>query len=135
MHCSPSTCSTTLTSGMPSRSTVQSATPILQSQPIHPEQIVRRFFRLAFTVFVFAEESPGSDRVVHPPASAHIVRFPFVKSSVAHNLEDVRSAATLGVDALKRWCAGHIEPPGVTWKRFMFLVDSPLGLLDFVLQG
>ncbi|GKZ39789.1 hypothetical protein AbraIFM66950_001219 [Aspergillus brasiliensis] len=79
-----------------------------------PEQIVRRFFRLAFTVFVFAEESPVSDRVVHTAASAHIVRFPYVKSFVAHNLEDVRPAAIHGVDALKRWYADHIEPPGVT---------------------
>ncbi|RAL00866.1 O-methyltransferase [Aspergillus ibericus CBS 121593] len=76
-----------------------------------PEQIVRRFLRLAFTMFVFSEEEPGSDRVVHTAASAHMVRFPFVRAFVAHNMEDVRPAATVGVDALKKWFVGHAEPP------------------------
>ncbi|GLB11184.1 hypothetical protein AtubIFM57258_007604 [Aspergillus tubingensis] len=76
-----------------------------------PEQIVRRILRLAFTIFVFAEEAPGSDRVVHTAASAHIVRSPFVKSYLEHNMEDVRPAATVGVDALKKWFVGQSEPP------------------------
>ena len=67
-----------------------------------PEQIVRRFLRLAFTLFVFAEEAPGSDYVVHTAASAHITRSLFVRSVVAHNMEDVRPAATVGVDALRK---------------------------------
>ncbi|PYH64352.1 O-methyltransferase [Aspergillus vadensis CBS 113365] len=76
-----------------------------------PEQIVRRILRLSFTIFVFSEEAPGSDRVVHTAASAHIVRFPFVKSYLEHNMEDVRPAATVGVDALKKWFVGQSEPP------------------------
>ncbi|KAI2820472.1 hypothetical protein CBS115989_3602 [Aspergillus niger] len=76
-----------------------------------PEQIVRRILRLAFTIFVFAEEAPGSDRVVHTAASALIVRNPFVKSYLEHNMEDVRPAATVGVDALKKWFVGESEPP------------------------
>lgn len=76
-----------------------------------PEQTVRRFLRLAFTIFVFAEESPGSERIVHTAASAHVVRSPFVQSFIAHNMEDIRPAATVGVDALKRWYVGHSDPP------------------------
>lgn len=72
---------------------------------------MRRILRLAFTIFVFAEEAPGSDRVVHTAASAHIVRSPLVKSYLEHNMEDVRPAATVGVDALKKWFVGQSEPP------------------------
>ncbi|PWY95900.1 O-methyltransferase [Aspergillus sclerotioniger CBS 115572] len=76
-----------------------------------PEQIVRRFLRLAFGIHVFAEEASGSDRVVHTAASAHIARSPFVRSFVSHNMEDVRPAATVGVEALRKWFVGHAEPP------------------------
>ncbi|KAL4891044.1 S-adenosyl-L-methionine-dependent methyltransferase [Aspergillus ambiguus] len=76
-----------------------------------PEQIVRRFLKMGFTLFVFAEEAPGSDRVVHTAASAHMVRSPFVRSFVAHCLEDVRPAATVGVEALRKWFMGREEAP------------------------
>ncbi|OJK02964.1 hypothetical protein ASPACDRAFT_1853532 [Aspergillus aculeatus ATCC 16872] len=73
-----------------------------------PEPIVRRFLRLAFTIFVFAEEgSPGNERVVHTAASAHMARYPYARAFLAHNLEDVRPAATVGVEALKRWFVGR----------------------------
>lgn len=74
-----------------------------------PEAIVRRFLRLGFTLFVFAEERPGSDRVVHTAASAHMARSPYINSFVAHCLEDVRPAATVGVMALEKWFAGQQE--------------------------
>ncbi|PYI11096.1 O-methyltransferase [Aspergillus sclerotiicarbonarius CBS 121057] len=63
-----------------------------------PEQIVRRFLRLVFTVFVFCEEEPGLDRVVHTAASSHMARSPLARAAV-------------GVDALKKWFVGHEEPP------------------------
>ena len=74
-----------------------------------PEVIVRRFLKLGFTIFVFAEKSPGSDHVVHTAASAHMARSPYINSFVAHCLEDVRPAATVGVMALQKWFAGQQE--------------------------
>ena len=48
---------------------------------------------------------------MHTPASAFIARSPFVQAFLAHNLEDIRPATTVGVDALKKWFVGHVEPP------------------------
>ena len=76
-----------------------------------PEQIVRRFLRMAFTMFIFTEEALGSDRVVHTSASAHIAKEPLYKSFIAHGTDDLRPAATVGVDALERWWVGQQEPP------------------------
>lgn len=76
-----------------------------------PESIVRRFLRYAFTSFVFTEAPIGSGNVVHTPASAYIARSPFMQAFLAHNLEDIRPATTVGVDALKKWFVGSVEPP------------------------
>jgi hypothetical protein len=76
-----------------------------------PESIVRRFLRYAFTSFVFTEAPLGSGNVVHTPASAYIARSPFMQAFLAHNLEDIRPATTVGVDALKKWFVGRVEPP------------------------
>ncbi|RMZ82434.1 hypothetical protein DV737_g2091, partial [Chaetothyriales sp. CBS 132003] len=76
-----------------------------------PESIVRRFLRYAFTLFVFTESPLGSENVVHTSASAYIARSRFVQAFLAHNLEDIRPATTVGVNALKKWVAGHVDPP------------------------
>ncbi len=66
-----------------------------------PEQIVRRYLRHAFTLFIFAEEGPGTDRVVHSASSAYVVRHPNMRSLIGHTMQDNRPASVAGVDALK----------------------------------
>ncbi|KAH8885611.1 O-methyltransferase [Thozetella sp. PMI_491] len=68
-----------------------------------PEQIVRRFLRNAIASFIFAEEAPNSDRVVHTLASAQVARNPQLRSLIAHCAQDVRPAAVHGVEALEKW--------------------------------
>ncbi len=72
---------------------------------------MRRFLRFAFTNFVFAPEGPNSDRVVHTGVSAVLARQPIHRSLLSHQLEDMRPATTVGVDALKKWFVGQQEPP------------------------
>lgn len=90
-----------------------------------PEQIVRRFLRMALTMFIFAEEAPGSDRIVHTAASAHLVHAPLFRSYIGHNMQDVRPAATVGVDALTTWIVGRETPPeDVTSCAFPLATDN-----------
>lgn len=71
-----------------------------------PESIVRRILRYAMTNHMFAEETPGSDRVVHTSTTAYCVREPLVRSLIAHCMEDAKPSVTRGVDALNKFFVG-----------------------------
>ena len=85
---------------------------------------MRRFLRMAFTNFLFAPEGPNSDRVVHTGVSAVMARRPIQRSLLAHQLEDIRPAATVGVEALKKWSVGQQEPPQDTDKTAFVLASD-----------
>jgi hypothetical protein len=75
-----------------------------------PESIVRRLLRFAIASHLFAEETPGSDRVVHTSATAFIASQPVIGSLIAHCMEDVKPAAVQGVEALQKWFEGTSQP-------------------------
>ncbi|KAL7942699.1 O-methyltransferase domain-containing protein [Trichoderma barbatum] len=75
-----------------------------------PEQLVRRFLRLGMNMYLFREESPGSDRIIHSAASAYMARNRHMQSFTSHLLEDVRPATTVMADALQKWSVGHPTP-------------------------
>ncbi|KAL7793744.1 O-methyltransferase domain-containing protein [Trichoderma ceciliae] len=74
-----------------------------------PKQTVRRFLKQAFSMFLFREENPGSDRIVHSAASAYVARDAARSAFIGHCMEDVRPAAAVGVDALQKFYIGLEE--------------------------
>ncbi|KAJ4854759.1 o-methyltransferase domain-containing protein [Trichoderma breve] len=75
-----------------------------------PEQMARRFLRFGMSMYLFREESPESNRIVHTAASAYMARNHHMQSFTSHLLEDVRPATIVMADALQKWSAGHPTP-------------------------
>ncbi|EHK17895.1 uncharacterized protein TRIVIDRAFT_194407 [Trichoderma virens Gv29-8] len=75
-----------------------------------PEEIVRRFLRFGMNIYLFRQESPGSDRIIHTAASAYMARNHHMQSFTSHLLEDVRPATTVMADALQKWLVEHPTP-------------------------
>ncbi|KAL7784050.1 O-methyltransferase domain-containing protein [Trichoderma afarasin] len=72
-----------------------------------PEQMARRFLRFGMSMYLFREESPESNRIVHTAASAYMARNHHMQSFMSHCLEEVRPAGVVMADALQKWSAGH----------------------------
>ncbi|KKP01262.1 hypothetical protein THAR02_06620 [Trichoderma harzianum] len=75
-----------------------------------PEQMAHRFLRFGMSMYLFREESPGSNRIEHTAASAYMARNHHMQFFMSHCLEEVRPAGVVMADALQKWSAGHPTP-------------------------
>jgi len=93
------------------------------------ELLVRRALRHAMTRHIFAETTPGSEKIVHTSISAAPIKNPLLCSYMGHNLEEVAPAALNLVATLKRY--GESVEPTESALVYTFLPDSMTGKTVF----
>ncbi|KAF2814831.1 putative O-methyltransferase [Mytilinidion resinicola] len=88
-----------------------------------PEEKLRRIFKHAFSMGLFAETSPGSWEIVHTGSSSYYYRNPLIKAWIGHNLEEVAPACTRLPDALRKYTDS--QEPAHCAAGVAFFPDSP----------
>jgi hypothetical protein len=105
-----------------------------------PEVVVRRLLRYAMQHHLFAEETPGSDTVLHTATTAQLVREPALRALTGHCMEEVRAACSQQTEALKKWfrdtaeateemdhcgwALGYVEGKPLNGEHFWSFIDS-----------
>ena len=105
-----------------------------------PESIVRRILSYAMTIRMFQEVEPGSDRVIHTPATAQIAESPLIRSFTGHFLEEVRRASLETPLSLQKFSVGKVEPSQEVIEAGLSLADlgktgKPQSLWDYFEQN
>jgi hypothetical protein len=74
-----------------------------------PESLVRRLLKYALTIRLFAEESLGSERIVHTSLSAVYVKRPLLRSWIDHSMSEARPGTVHLAESIRTTSLGRKE--------------------------
>jgi len=105
-----------------------------------PESIVRRVLSYAMTIRMFQEAEPGSDRIIHTPATIQIAESPLMRSFTGHFLEEIRRAGLETPLSLQKFSSGKTEPSQEVLEAGLSLADlgqtgKPQSIWDYFEQN